>query len=32
VRTEEQMMVEAFGKDYQEYIQRSGRFLPRVTG
>jgi len=27
---EEQMMIDAFGDDYQEYMQRTGRYIPRL--
>jgi protein-S-isoprenylcysteine O-methyltransferase Ste14 len=27
---EEQMMLDAFGDDYKEYMQRTGRFFPRL--
>lgn len=29
-RKEEQMMLETFGDEYQEYMERTGRFLPRI--
>ena len=28
---EEQMMVEQFGQEYRDYMNRTGRFLPRLT-
>jgi len=30
LRDEEQMMVDAFGDEYREYMQRTGRLLPRL--
>jgi protein-S-isoprenylcysteine O-methyltransferase Ste14 len=32
VRTprEEQMMIESFGQDYRDYMQQTGRLVPRV--
>jgi protein-S-isoprenylcysteine O-methyltransferase Ste14 len=27
---EEQMMIEAFGNDYKEYMKRTGRFFPKI--
>jgi protein-S-isoprenylcysteine O-methyltransferase Ste14 len=27
---EEEMMLEAFGAEYQAYMQRTGRFFPRL--
>ncbi len=30
VPKEEKMMVEQFGKEYQEYMQRTGRYLPKI--
>lgn len=27
---EEQMMIEAFGDEYKTYMQRTGRFIPRL--
>ena len=29
VPREERMMIEAFGKEYQEYMRRTGRFFPK---
>ena len=29
-RTEEEKLIERFGEDYKEYMQRTGRFLPRL--
>jgi protein-S-isoprenylcysteine O-methyltransferase Ste14 len=29
VPKEEQMMLDEFGEEYQAYMQRTGRFLPR---
>jgi protein-S-isoprenylcysteine O-methyltransferase Ste14 len=29
---EEEMMVEVFGEEYQAYIQRTGRLLPKYRG
>jgi protein-S-isoprenylcysteine O-methyltransferase Ste14 len=31
VRFEERLMVEEFGREYEEYIGQTGRFLPRVV-
>lgn len=31
VPKEEQMMLEAFGDEYKDYMQRTGRFFPRLT-
>lgn len=30
VRKEEQMMLETFGDEYQEYMKRTGRFFPQI--
>ena len=30
-RIEEEKLVERFGDDYRSYMERTGRFLPRVT-
>jgi protein-S-isoprenylcysteine O-methyltransferase Ste14 len=30
VPKEEQMMLEAFGDEYKAYMQRTGRFFPRL--
>lgn len=30
VRDEEAMLIDAFGEEYERYIERTGRFLPRV--
>ena len=30
-RKEEQMMIETFGDEYQEYMKRTGRFFPRIS-
>lgn len=30
VRKEEQMLLDTFGEDYTEYMQRTGRFFPRI--
>ena len=30
VRKEEQMMLETFGSEYEEYMKRTGRFFPRL--
>lgn len=30
VPKEEQMMVEAFGDEYKAYMQRTGRFFPKI--
>ena len=27
---EEQKLIERFGRDYRDYMQRTGRFLPRI--
>ena len=32
VREEEGMLIEAFGAPYRRYMQRTGRFLPRLDG
>jgi protein-S-isoprenylcysteine O-methyltransferase Ste14 len=32
VPREEQMMVEQFGETYREYINRTGRVVPRLEG
>jgi protein-S-isoprenylcysteine O-methyltransferase Ste14 len=32
VGNEEGMMREAFGTDYETYMQRTGRLCPRITG
>ena len=32
VPAEEQMMLDRFGKDYSQYIDRTGRVFPRVRG
>ena len=32
VREEEGMLIEAFGAQYRRYMQRTGRFLPRLDG
>ena len=32
VPKEERMMLEAFGDEYQAYMQRTGRFLPKLRG
>ena len=29
-RTEEEKLIERFGEDYKEYMERTGRFLPRL--
>ena len=29
-RTEEEKLIERFGEDYSEYMERTGRFLPRL--
>ena len=29
-RAEEEMLLETFGEDYQEYMRRTGRFFPRI--
>ena len=29
-RTEEEKLIERFGKDYKKYMERTGRFLPRL--
>ena len=29
-RTEEEKLIERFGEDYNEYMERTGRFLPRL--
>lgn len=29
IKPEEQTLVEKFGDEYREYLQRTGRFLPR---
>jgi len=31
VPLEEKMMVEAFGNEYQDYMKRTGRFMPKAT-
>jgi protein-S-isoprenylcysteine O-methyltransferase Ste14 len=31
IKDEEQMMLDKFGAQYQEYMNRTGRFFPRVT-
>jgi protein-S-isoprenylcysteine O-methyltransferase Ste14 len=31
VGNEEALMIEQFGDEYRAYIQRTGRFLPRLT-
>jgi protein-S-isoprenylcysteine O-methyltransferase Ste14 len=31
VPREERMMLDEFGPEYAAYMQRTGRFLPRVT-
>jgi protein-S-isoprenylcysteine O-methyltransferase Ste14 len=28
---EEQMMIDQFGEEYQAYMQRTGRILPRLS-
>jgi protein-S-isoprenylcysteine O-methyltransferase Ste14 len=30
VPKEEKMMIEAFGEEYKVYMQRTGRFFPRI--
>ena len=30
VRAEEEMLLETFGEDYREYMERTGRFFPRI--
>jgi len=30
-RTEERRLIERFGDAYTDYMQRTGRFLPRLT-
>ena len=30
IQTEEQTLLEKFGDEYREYMQRTGRFLPRL--
>jgi protein-S-isoprenylcysteine O-methyltransferase Ste14 len=30
VRTEEKMMLDQFGTEYEQYMQRSGRLTPRL--
>ncbi len=30
VPKEEQMMIEAFGDEYKAYMQRTGRFFPKI--
>jgi len=30
MRVEEQMMLEQFGDEYQEYLERTGRFFPPI--
>ncbi len=30
-RKEEQMMLQAFGDEYREYMERSGRFFPKIS-
>lgn len=32
VRAEEGMMLEAFGDDYREYMEKTGRLFPRIGG
>jgi len=32
VDLEEAVMIERFGDEYREYMKRTGRFLPRLTG
>jgi protein-S-isoprenylcysteine O-methyltransferase Ste14 len=32
VPKEEQMMLEAFGDEYKAYMQRTGRFFPKISG
>ena len=29
-RTEEEKLIERFGEDYKEYMERTGRFFPRL--
>jgi len=29
-RAEEEMLIETFGEDYREYMERTGRFFPRI--
>ncbi|MGY5859604.1 MAG: isoprenylcysteine carboxylmethyltransferase family protein [Candidatus Thorarchaeota archaeon] len=32
MRDEERMMIEQFGSEYEEYMKRTGRIFPRLTG
>ncbi|MHA2360883.1 MAG: methyltransferase family protein, partial [Candidatus Thorarchaeota archaeon] len=31
IRVEEQMMIETFGDEYIEYMDRTGRFFPKLS-
>ena len=31
VNTEEQMMIEQFGEQYENYMKKTGRFIPRIS-
>jgi protein-S-isoprenylcysteine O-methyltransferase Ste14 len=30
IKAEEQMMIDSFGAEYQEYMRRTGRVLPKM--